>query len=247
MTGETRDALIPAGENRRMFDAIAGRYDLMNAVMSLGLHRSWRRRAVTHLLSRGAREILDVGCGTGDVALAVMRKDPAARVTGLDPARKMLAIAETKARRAGLAERATYREGDATALPFGDARIDGIVCAFCLRNITDRACALREMRRVLRPGGTLAILELTAPQQPFFKIVHRVYTRRLIPLMGRLLSQGPAYRYLADSIDHFPPAPVIVNELRQAGFPGAARQSLTFGFVSLFTDLPPGSHPASTP
>ena len=247
MTGETRDALITAGENRRMFDAIAGRYDLMNAVMSLGMHRSWRRRAVSYLLSRGGRDILDIGCGTGDVSLAVIRRNPAARVTGLDPALKMLAIAETKTRRAGLAGQAIYREGDATSLSFGDAAVDGIICAFCLRNITARAAALREMRRVLRPGGTLAILELTAPQHPIPRGIHRAYTRHLIPLMGRLLSQGAAYHYLADSIDHFPPASVIVNEMRQAGFPGADRHSLTFGFVSLFTDIRPGSCPASPP
>lgn len=229
-----RDTLISAGENRRMFDRIAPRYDRLNSLMSLGLHRYWRGKAVRHLLSGGSRDFLDIGCGTGDVALAILRQSPAARVTGIDPSAGMLAIATAKASQAGLAGRVVYQDGDATALPFPDASFDGIVCAFCLRNIADRRTALAEMRRVLRPGGTLAILELTAPRNVLFKGIHNLYTRRIIPLMGWLLSQKKAYQYLADSIDHFPPTPVIVDELVKAGFTGSQYQSLSGGFVTLF-------------
>ena len=238
MTGVGRDTLISAQDNRLMFDQIARRYDLMNAVMSLGLHRSWRRQAVRQLLSRGGREFLDIGCGTGDVSIAVLRENSATRITGLDPSLEMLAIAKSKTHKAGLEGRVVYQTGDTTALTFNNASFDGIVCAFCLRNITDRAAALREMRRVLRPEGTLAILELTPPQHPFLKVVHGIHTRRIIPLIGRLMSQGRAYQYLADSIDHFPPAPRIVKELIQAGFEGANWKSLAGGFVTLFTDTP---------
>ncbi len=234
MTNPERDTLISAGENRRMFDRIAPRYDLLNSLMSLGLHRYWRRKAVQHLLSGGGRDFLDIGCGTGDVALAILRQTPAARVTGIDPSTGMLALAVAKARRAGLADRVVYQDGDATTLPFPDASFDGIVCAFCLRNIADRRAALAEMRRVLRPGGTLSILELTAPRNRLLRGIHNLYTRRIIPLMGRVMSQKNAYQYLADSIDHFPPAPVIVEELIKAGFPGSGHQSLTGGFVTLF-------------
>ncbi|MEI8122128.1 MAG: bifunctional demethylmenaquinone methyltransferase/2-methoxy-6-polyprenyl-1,4-benzoquinol methylase UbiE [bacterium] len=241
MTEPVRDTLISARDNCRMFDQIAPRYDLINSVMSLGLHRFWRRRAVHHLLSRTGHIFLDVGCGTGEISLAVARHAPNAQVTAIDPSREMLHIAESKTIKAGLDGRIAYQTGDATALPFSHATFDGIVCAFCLRNITNRATALREMRRVLRPGGTLAILELTAPLHPFPKAVHRLHTRRIIPLIGRLLSQGSAYHYLADSIDHFPPAAEIVNELVTAGFPDACQESLTGGFVTLFTEASFGS------
>jgi demethylmenaquinone methyltransferase/2-methoxy-6-polyprenyl-1,4-benzoquinol methylase len=229
-----RDTLISAGENRRMFDRIAPRYDLLNSLMSLGLHRYWRGKAVRHLLSGGGRDFLDIGCGTGDVALAILRQSPAARVTGIDPSAGMLVLATAKARQAGLADRMVLQDGDATTLPFPDASFDGIVCAFCLRNIADRRAALVEMRRVLRPGGTLSILELTAPRNVLLKGIHNLYTRRIIPLMGWILSQKNAYQYLADSIDHFPPAPVIVEELVKAGFTGSQYQSLSGGFVTLF-------------
>ena len=242
MTEVVRDTLISAGENRRMFDQIARRYDLMNAVMSLGLHRHWRNRAVRYLLSGDGHDFLDIGCGTGDVSLTLAKRTPSAHITGLDPSLEMLAIATSKTRKAGLGERIAYQAGDATALSFGNASFDGIVCAFCLRNITDRATALQEMRRVLRPGGTLAILELTAPRSPFLKTVHTIHTRRIIPLMGRLVSHGDAYQYLADSIDHFPPAACIVDELTQAGFTTAQRESLAGGFVTLFTNSAPNCH-----
>lgn len=241
MNAPERDTLISAGENRRMFDRIAPRYDLLNSLMSLGLHRYWRGKAVRHLLSGSGCDFLDIGCGTGDMALAILRQSPDARVTGIDPSAGMLDLATAKARQTGLADRVVFLDGDATALPFPDASFDGIVCAFCLRNIADRRTALAEMRRVLRAGGTLAILELTAPRNGLLKGIHNLYTRRLIPQMGWILSQKNAYQYLADSIDHFPPAPVIVDELVKAGFPRSQHRSLTGGFVTLFQE--PGEKP----
>jgi demethylmenaquinone methyltransferase / 2-methoxy-6-polyprenyl-1,4-benzoquinol methylase len=234
MSGTSRDTLISPRENRRMFDLVARHYDRMNALMSFGLHRSWRRRAVNSLLSRDGRFFLDVGCGTGDVALEAVAQSVAARVIGIDPSRDMLAIAAAKTRQAGAAGRVHFQVADACALPFFDRSFDGIVSAFCIRNVVDRAAAFREMHRVLRPGGNLAILELTPPQHPLFGVVHAIHTRRLIPLLGRLASHGDAYRYLADSIDHFPPASVIEQELLAAGFCGVSLEALSGGFVTLF-------------
>ena len=218
-----------------MFDSIARRYDLLNSLMSLGLHRVWRRKAVAVLLARGGRDFLDIGCGTGDVAIAVLRKAPAARITGIDLSAPMLDIAMAKTRAAGLETRAIYQVGDATALAFADGSFDGIISAFCLRNVVDHGKAFAEMRRVLRPGGTLAILELTRPTGRVAGVVHRIHTRRMIPLLGALLSQGDAYRYLAQSIDNFPLSPEIVRGLSQAGFTEARHQPLTAGFVTLFS------------
>ncbi|MEI6788254.1 MAG: bifunctional demethylmenaquinone methyltransferase/2-methoxy-6-polyprenyl-1,4-benzoquinol methylase UbiE [bacterium] len=234
MKPSERDTLISAGDNRAMFDRIAPRYDLLNTVMSLGLHRYWRKVAVRHLLSGGGLDFLDIGCGTGEIALEVLQQSPAAKVAGIDPAVRMLKIAADKAGQEGLSGRVIYKEGDATMLLFPDASFDGIVCAFCLRNITNRSAALSEMRRVLRPEGTLAILELTAPRNKLLKGIHTFYTHGIIPLMGQVMKQGNAYQYLADSIDHFPSPPVIVDELIQAGFTGAQYSSLTGGFVTLF-------------
>lgn len=230
-----------------MFDRIARRYDLLNSLMSLGLHRIWRRRAVQMLCTTGGHDVLDIGCGTGDIAIAVLRKDPAARLTGIDLSTPMIELAERKTRAAGLQLRAAYQTGDATALAFGNGSFDGIVSAFCLRNIDDRAKAFCEMRRVLRPGGTLVILELTKPASPVTRLVHRVHTRRIIPLLGSLLSQGSAYRYLADSIEHFPPPDTIVSELTDAGFTHATHIPLTGGFVTLFTAQAPRPYSFAAP
>lgn len=234
-TPPPRDTLISAGENRQMFDRIAPYYDRMNALMSLGLHSYWRRTAVRSLLSGGGTDFLDIGCGTGDVALAVLRTSATTKVTGIDPAAEMLTLATVKTRKAGMADRATYQVGDATALPFPENSFDGIVCAFCLRNVVDRATALSEMRRVLKPAGTVAILELTAPRSLLLRPIHALFTRRIIPLMGRLMSDRTAYQYLADSIDHFPAPEAIVAEMVKAGFSTARHQPLTGGFVTLFT------------
>lgn len=251
MTGPTRDALIPADENRRMFDRIARHYDLLNALMSLGLHRIWRRRAIETLdskgLARGYRHFLDIGCGTGDVAIALLKNDPEARVTGIDLSTPMIEIADQKTRAAGLQSRAIYQTGDATALVFGEQFFDGIVSAFCLRNIEDRAKAFEEMLRVLRPGGTVAILELNKPASALPLWVHHFYTRRVIPFLGSLLSQGSAYRYLADSIEHFPAPDTIVSEMTAAGFTQAGHIPLTGGFVTLFTARATGPYTFAAP
>lgn len=251
MTRPARDALIPSEENRRMFDRIARRYDLLNALMSLGLHRIWRNRAVKSLCATGCasdrRDILDIGCGTGDVALAVLRKEPKAYLTGIDLSTPMIEIAEKKTRAAGLQSRARYQTGDATALAFGDQTYTGIVSAFCLRNIDDRAKAFQEMRRVLRPGGTLVILELTKPAATLPRLIHQFHTRRIIPFLGSLLSQGSAYRYLADSIEHFPPPAAIVSEMTRAGFTQARHTPLTGGFVTLFTAQAPRPYAFAAP
>lgn len=239
MTGAGRDALIPAGENRRMFDAIAPRYDFLNAVLSLGLHRRWRRLAVAALLADGGLRFLDLGCGTGDVMLELLRQSPAARVTGLDLSSAMLTRAVAKLRGTAQAGSATMLAGDATVLPFPAATFDGAIYAFTFRNLVDRAAALDELRRVLGPGRPVAILELTRPDAGLMAQVHRLYTRRLMPLVGRLFSRGSAYRYLADSIDNFPCSPEIVAAMTRAGFDPASARPLTGGVVTLFTGRTP--------
>jgi demethylmenaquinone methyltransferase/2-methoxy-6-polyprenyl-1,4-benzoquinol methylase len=239
MTGVARDSLMDPRDNHRMFDRIAPRYDLLNRLMSFGLDRYWRRRAIDALSPYGNGHVLDIGCGTGDVTLDLLRRNPDATVTGIDLSQPMLNLAVAKAGRAGLSARATFQAGDATALPFGPGAFDAVVCAFCFRNIAHHGSALAEMRRVLRPGGSLVILELTAPTCPIMRLVHGLYTHAVVPLLGRCLSLGSAYRYLAESIDHFPPAGQVVELMRQTGFEAAACHSLSGGVVTVFAARKP--------
>ncbi len=252
MIDPTHDALIPPEENRLMFDRIARHYDLLNGLMSLGLHRFWRHQAVKCLCTTGNRtgntgHFLDIGCGTGDIAIAVLRKDLKAHVTGLDLSSPMLEIAKQKTRVANLQNRATYQVGNATDLAFDNLTFDGVISAFCLRNIDDRAKAFHEMHRVMRPGSTLVILELSKPANRLLQLIHRVYTHHIIPWLGSLLSQGSAYRYLADSIEHFPPPATVVSEMAKAGFTQAYHRPLTGGFVTLFTARTPGPYSFAAP
>jgi demethylmenaquinone methyltransferase/2-methoxy-6-polyprenyl-1,4-benzoquinol methylase len=251
MADPVHDALIPADENRRMFDLIAKRYDLMNALMSFGLHRFWRQQAVKTLCATGCasnpRQFLDIGCGTGDITLTILRQDPAAQVTGIDLSSPMLEIAKQKTGVAQQLDRATYQTGNATNLPFENHSFSGIVSAFCLRNIDDRSKAFLEMRRLIKPGGRLVILELNKPDRSIPRLIHQLYTRWIIPALGSLLSQGSAYRYLANSIEHFPGPAAIVSEMTRAGFTQASQVPLTGGFVTLFTATLPGPYTFAAP
>ena len=229
------DSLLAADANRRMFDRLAARYDLLNALLSLGLHRGWRRRAVEALAPREGEHFLDIGCGTGDVALEILRREPGCRVTGLDPASQMLAIAAHKSVRAGVGERLRLVTGDASALPFADGAFDGITSAFALRSFVDRDRAFREMRRVLAPGGRAALLELTVPVNPLLRVGYWLHTRGLGMLFALLVcgEVGP-YRFLLRSVDGFPPPEGILGELAAAGFAEARFRRLSAGVITLY-------------
>lgn len=234
----TSDALVSAGENRRMFDAIAPRYDLMNRLLSLGLDRWWRRAAVRALAPVSGRRYLDLGCGTGDLAFAIARRAPGATVLGIDPAERMLAGARRRLARmpaAGI----SFHPGDAAALDLPDALLDGVIAAFCVRNFTDRRRAWTEVIRTLAPGGRLVILELTRPRGRMMRLVHRAYTRWFVPALGSVLADRQAYQYLFDSVERFASPECIVNELRDAGFASPNFRQLNGGVVTLFVTLRP--------
>jgi len=232
----SRDALLSAADNRRMFGRIAARYDRANVLLSLGLDRGWRRRAVEALGPRSGLRYLDVGCGTGEMTRALLRQAPGARVIGIDPVEAMLALAVGKARKAGRADAVEFVAADAEALPFPQGAFAGVVSAFCIRNIADRRQALREMRRVLVPGGRLVVLEASVPTSRALRLGHRLYTRRVLPLLGGLVagSRG-AYRYLAESIEAFPEPSAVVQMIAGAGFAHAESRSLSGGIVTLYT------------
>jgi len=231
----SRDALMSPDDGgspravRRMFNGIARRYDRANHLMSLGLDRGWRRRAVEALSPRSGGRYLDVGCGTGDVALEILRRCPGASVVGIDPALGMLRVAGEKL------EGVALLAGDATALAFRDGAFDGAISAFCIRNVADRAMAFAEMRRVLVPGGRVVILELTLPTNPLLRFGHWLYNRTIVPVVGRLLTRAKSpFRYLVDSVRDFPRAEAVLSMMAEAGLRQPRHLPLTGGTATLF-------------
>ncbi len=215
-----------------MFDGIARRYDLLNRVMSLGQDQRWRRALVRALALADGDRVLDVATGTGDVAAAILDAQPNASVVGLDQSAAMLASARGKLAR--FAERLTLVEGDAQALPFADDSFASACIAFGIRNVPDRERALAEMARVVRPGGRVAVLELTEPSGGGLSALARLHVHRVVPLLGRLLSGAEEYAYLQRSIAAFPPPEVFAATIARVGLREVAVTRFSFGAVSLF-------------
>jgi len=216
-----------------MFDRIAPRYDLLNRLMSLGMDNQWRKRLLD--AAGEPRLLLDLATGTGDVAIAAARRWSNAAIVGLDPSKEMLALGAGKVARAGLTDRVALIEGDAQALPFEDGRFDAVTMAFGIRNVPDRPRALKEMRRVLAPGGRVTILELGEPADGAFIGVARGFIHNVIPALGRLLSSKEEYRYLARSIAAFPRACDFARIVAEAGFEEVAVSRLMLGSVHVFS------------
>jgi demethylmenaquinone methyltransferase/2-methoxy-6-polyprenyl-1,4-benzoquinol methylase len=212
---------------RGMFDRIAPVYDAMNRVMTAGLDRSWRRLTVEAVVQPGDR-VLDACCGTGDLAVAAEREGGI--VTGLDFSPRMLERARKKS------ETVTWIEGDLLALPFDEGSFDAATVGFGVRNVADLEAALAELHRVLRPGGRLAILEITQPRgglRPFFSL----WFERIVPLLGKILPGGKAYTYLPASVRRFPGAEELAALLEQRGFEQVRFRLLGGTIVALHTGV----------
>ncbi|HJZ72822.1 MAG TPA: bifunctional demethylmenaquinone methyltransferase/2-methoxy-6-polyprenyl-1,4-benzoquinol methylase UbiE [Vicinamibacterales bacterium] len=219
-----------------MFDAIAGRYDVLNHLLSGGIDTRWRARAIASLGLTGRERVLDVCTGTADLAIAAMRARPAAaRVIGVDFAGAMLRVGREKLVRRRLADRVALVRGDATRIPAADGSVDAITIAFGIRNVEQVAPACAEMHRVLRPGGRLAILEFAVPTTPGLSAIYLWYLHRVLPRIGRIVSRhNAAYGYLPASIGAFTPPEEFVKLLRQSGFVDVSPVRLTFGTVILY-------------
>jgi demethylmenaquinone methyltransferase / 2-methoxy-6-polyprenyl-1,4-benzoquinol methylase len=231
-------APAPAGGSGQMFDAIAGKYDLVNRVLSLGMDQSWRRRAVRSLKLGENPTVLDLATGTGDLALLIADMVPDARVIGVDPSEGMLAVGRRKVSEAGQSARIELRLGDAQALDLGDLSVDAITMAFGIRNVPDRRAALREMARVTRPGGKIALLELSEPRRGPMGALARLYVRGIVPRVGGALSGKREYRYLQESIAAFPEPAEFADIMRASGLDVLEVVPLMFGAAVLFVATP---------
>ncbi len=216
---------------RSLFGRVAGRYDLMNDLMSLGLHRLWKESLLDELRPRPRMHLLDVAGGTGDIAYRFLDRAPAGRVTVADASRAMLEIGRARMRRGIEIE---WLCADAEALPLPDRSVDAYVIAFGLRNVTRRETALAEARRVLRPGGRFLCLEFSHVAVPLLGPVYDRYSFNVVPALGRLVAGDvPAYRYLVESIRRFPQPEQLAATMRQVGLDRAAFRRMSGGIVAL--------------
>jgi demethylmenaquinone methyltransferase / 2-methoxy-6-polyprenyl-1,4-benzoquinol methylase len=218
----------------RMFDAISPKYDLLNRVFSMGIDQGWRRQVIRMVAQEPVDRLLDVATGTAD--LAILASNVAGHVTGVDISDGMLAYGRMKIEEKGLKQRITLQQADSTALPFADGSFDVVTVAFGVRNYEDLERGLREMLRVLRPGGRLFVLEFSKPTRTPMRQLFRFYFHRVMPFVGRLVSKdSAAYTYLPKSVDAFPEGPRFVALLTAAGGREAKARTVTGGIATIYS------------
>ena len=220
---------LPVGRDKveavqSMFDSIAPRYDLVNRVMTFGMDTGWRRASIRALGLRPGDLVLDVACGTGDFCREL--EGAGHRVAGVDFSMGMLRAARTDA---------PLFQADALRLPLRDVSVDAVTCGFALRNVTDVGDLFDELARVVRPGGRIALLEVSQPRSRVLRAGHHVYFHKVVPFIGGILSDRDAYGYLPRSTAYLPPTEDLLERLRAAGFPDAAARSMGLGAVQLLT------------
>jgi demethylmenaquinone methyltransferase/2-methoxy-6-polyprenyl-1,4-benzoquinol methylase len=215
-----------------MFDRIAGRYDLLNSIMSARMHHRWRARTVELADPPRGGRALDVCCGTGDLALELKRRmGPDAEITGVDFSEQMLELARDKSRMQGLD--VFYEAGNALELAYPDSSFDVATVGFGVRNLIDLERGVGEMARVVRPGGRVAILEITTPRRPPLSWFYSIWFFRIVPLLGVLTRDRQAYSYLPDSVRRFPPAPALAELMHGVGLQDVRYRLLAGGIVAI--------------
>jgi demethylmenaquinone methyltransferase/2-methoxy-6-polyprenyl-1,4-benzoquinol methylase len=220
---------------QQMFGTIAPRYDFLNRMLSFGIDRRWRKKAVRLLKYHEGSRILDVATGTGDVALEIARTTPpSVKITGADFCKEMVDLGQLKAAQSAYAGRIDFTVAPCEDLPFPNETFDSITIAFGIRNVVDRKLGLAEMWRVLRPGGRMIILEFSTPRSQLFRQIYYFYFRRLLPVIGGLFSKFDAYKYLPDSVLEFPSHEEFAAMIEDAGFHSVHIRELTFGIASIY-------------
>lgn len=223
-----------------MFNSIAPAYDFMNRAMTFGIDKLWRRRAVKMVAQAKPSAILDVATGTGDLAIRLARTIPGAKVTGIDLSEEMLRIGRHKVQKANLHNRISLTKADCLSLPFPDNTFDAVTVAYGVRNFEQLDRGYAEMARVLRPGGTLCVIELAVPTNPCVRPAYNLYTRHIIPTLGRLISSDSrAYTYLPESIAAMPQGTRMLQIMQQAGLSQPCLTPLTFGTCAIYTARKP--------
>ncbi len=224
-----------------MFDAIASKYDFLNHLLSAGIDRRWRKRAIESLCLTGDEHVLDVCTGTADLAIAARSARPAAaHVLGVDFAAEMLKIGRDKLARIGLSQTVQLVRGDAMRIPARTAAVQGVTVAFGIRNVEDPQVACNEMFRALAPGGRIAVLEFSIPTVAGVRQLYLWYFRRVLPAIGRIVSRhNAAYGYLPASVSAFASPDEFVTILRKSGFANISAVPLTFGIVYLYAARKP--------
>ena len=228
---------MPKKENiQNMFDGIAPSYDKLNHMMSLGVDRLWRRRAVKELVDGSCQKILDVACGTGDSTIELAKKaGSGSTVIGVDISSGMMEPLMRKAAKAGVHDRIHLKVADGTDLPYADGSFHAVTCSFGIRNFEDKAKGLKEFHRVLKDGGKLVILELSVPDNRRLRKLYNIYFMRVMPWIGGMVSGNKeAYKYLPASVQAFPAPEKFCGMICDAGFRGVRFRTLSFGLCRMF-------------
>ena len=219
----------------KMFDNISGKYDFLNHLLSMGIDRSWRRNLINLLSETHPEKILDVATGTGDLAIQSSKSLPYAQITGLDISRGMLEVGEKKIKKNNLSDKIEMIYGDSENIPFDDNTFDAVTVAFGVRNFENLLKGLKEMNRVLKPGGKVFILEFSRPKSSLFRSAFNFYFKYLLPVIGRITSRDPkAYKYLFESVQAFPAYEDFLEILQEAGFKSNNYKMQTLGICSIY-------------
>jgi demethylmenaquinone methyltransferase/2-methoxy-6-polyprenyl-1,4-benzoquinol methylase len=241
VTSAKRNGTLVQGEEKKqmvrsMFDTVAPRYDVVNKIISGGLDISWRRRSFNALCLPAGSRILDLACGTGDFCRLLLSRGM--KAVGLDMSSGMLGMARCES---------PLVLGDALELPFSEGSFDGVVCGFGLRNFADIPSVATELARVVRPGGRIALLEVSIPSSAIARAGYQAWFEHAVPAIGGLLSDPAAYRYLPDSVEYLPTPERLRAMLREAGFRGVGRRTFTAGATQLYTGTRAGTPPLPDP
>jgi len=222
---------------QQMFDGIAPSYDRLNHLMSLGVDKIWRRKALKEIVDGTQQQILDVACGTGDSTIAIaLKAAPGSKITGIDISTGMMEPLMRKAAHEGVHDRIKLLVADALDMPFPDGTFHRVTCAFGVRNFEDKSRGLEEFHRVLKPGGKAVILELSVPSKPWLRQLYDIYFMHILPWIGGMVSGNKeAYRYLPASVHAFPSPSAFCAMMEEAGFRNVRHISLSMGLCRLYT------------
>lgn len=239
---KTPEKLLPYNENdskhiqiKKMFDNIAPSYDLLNRIMSFGLDRSWRNKAIKQIKKENPLTILDVATGTGDFAIETYKKIVPEKITGIDLSEGMMEIAKNKVKEAGYENKIVFEKQDCLSLNFKNSTFDAVTISFGIRNFENIKKGVEEIYRVLKPGGTVYILELSRPVKFPFKQLFNLYSLRIIPFFGKIFAKDKkAYEYLPKSIQMVPQSGKMIGILNETGFESTYYQTFTFGVCTLY-------------